>query len=1234
MKKAGPVDLSIRLFKLVLNRSRTVSASFILCSLALLLLPAPVRAAVALKDAPVGITNSPLTSTSISQSFTVTTVGNSNVLVVILLDKSTVSTGVLPTTLAWNGLTLTRAVRAIDTASSYRESAVYYVFNPTAGTANITGTLTATPVCTYLQAYTLTGIDTNAALLTGSATSLSGSNLTFTVSSVAAGSWAAVGSVLGSKNVGLPVITGTGITSSNVFYGNDTSGDNCSFVFGSLSFLSAGSDTFQYSWTTNSSNIPTANSFVGAVFTPLLAAGSPATVAANPLNTSVYPTQTAQFAASVAGTAPITNLWKFNGTNLTDGTQGDGSVISGSGTTTLTIANVTTNEAGNYVLTTTNAFGGTNSTAGVLTVLAFNAATNFTMIAFEAAGSDWNSTGIWNDGLGGQSATLDAFEFPGSSFEVLDGAALRTPTAAAYNTFPGVKLTVDGNGVFTNVAGSASSAAGVLKLKGGTGGGSATNNFPLLVMAGGQIDNAGAASGSGGQTNVIQGALNIVSNTPIYVDSSGSTFRPIQIDAFLEGNGNIEYHDFDASLSAGLLITGNTNTYTGTWNIVQGPLIGNGTNSLGTNNITIGANAALETSYPVNNTNASLVLNGKMFLTQTDAFNSVFINGAPLAPGTYTFDVLTNSYPTNFPATFTALYGTTATAISGQITVLSTPAPIITTQPQSVTQYPGQGAAAFSVVAAGTPPLFYQWFTNGTVALSDNGNLIGSTSNVLMIPGPTAADGGSYTVIVTNSSGSVTSSMATLTVLTPGPATNFTLNFGGSPVVQGVGSDWNTSTNWNPFGQPASVSAYANPGSSNEVVVGSRLRTPAETNNAIFPDVQLTIDGGGVFENGTLTNVGELRFKNTSTVSTNHFNNLVLNGGQLDLGDNTLEDIQGQMTVTSNSTIYVDSTSLNDRGYQIDALLTGAGTLFWHEWSGGLGGTNLQITGMGNTFTGQWIVDQGALVGVGPGSLGTNNLIVGTNGLTAAVETLYDINNPNGSLILGANGEVFLHQNDTFNSVSVNGISLAHTNSFTSLNSVHPSNFPATWTAQNGSTFTAGSGQIVVVNHFPVVSNFTAGAVGGIARTLAIIGGQYAPTDADGDTLSVSAVANPSSQGGVVTTDGTNVTYTALSNFTGTDTFTYTVSDGYGGTATATVTVNVASGAGFNLLGAQLVGGQEVLGFAGIPGDQYALDWTTNLVSPVIWIPVVTNTAANDGSLNFTNASAGGIDFYRARHVP
>jgi len=223
--------------------------------------PAPVT--IALHDGPVGMTNT-LGSTSISKSFTATT--GARVLVVVLLNKSSSSTGVAPSTLSWNGQTLTRAVTTVDSGSIYRDASVYYVFNPVAATANITGTLTATPVVTYLEAYTLSGVNTSAVPLVGSANSISGTNLTFTVAGVPTNSWAAAGGVLGAYGVAGVAITGTG-GMANVFYGNDTSADNCAFAFGYLSGLSAGSDTIAYSWNL-SGRTPTANAFAAAIFGP------------------------------------------------------------------------------------------------------------------------------------------------------------------------------------------------------------------------------------------------------------------------------------------------------------------------------------------------------------------------------------------------------------------------------------------------------------------------------------------------------------------------------------------------------------------------------------------------------------------------------------------------------------------------------------------------------------------------------------------------------------------------------------------------------------------------------------------------------------------------------------------------------------------------------------------------------------------------------------------------------
>lgn len=62
-------------------------------------------------------------------------------------------------------------------------------------------------------------------------------------------------------------------------------------------------------------------------------------------------------------------------------------------------------------------------------------------------------------------------------------------------------------------------------------------------------------------------------------------------------------------------------------------------------------------------------------------------------------------------------------------------------------------------------------------------------------------------------------------------------------------------------------------------------------------------------------------------------------------------------------------------------------------------------------------------------------------------------------------------------------------------------------------------------------------------------------SDADGDTLSITAVSTPAN--GTATISANGILYSPAAGYEGTDTFTYTISDGNGGTATATVTVTV-----------------------------------------------------------------------------
>jgi hypothetical protein len=86
----------------------------------------------------------------------------------------------------------------------------------------------------------------------------------------------------------------------------------------------------------------------------------------------------------------------------------------------------------------------------------------------------------------------------------------------------------------------------------------------------------------------------------------------------------------------------------------------------------------------------------------------------------------------------------------------------ITTQPTNVTVTVGQ-PATFTVAASGTAPLTYQW--------TKDGSNVGTNSNTYTISSPLLTDNNSMIqVTVSNSAGSATSNMVTLTVNAPPPS--------------------------------------------------------------------------------------------------------------------------------------------------------------------------------------------------------------------------------------------------------------------------------------------------------------------------------------------------------------------------------------------------------------------------------------------------------------------------------
>jgi alpha-tubulin suppressor-like RCC1 family protein len=89
--------------------------------------------------------------------------------------------------------------------------------------------------------------------------------------------------------------------------------------------------------------------------------------------------------------------------------------------------------------------------------------------------------------------------------------------------------------------------------------------------------------------------------------------------------------------------------------------------------------------------------------------------------------------------------------------------PSITSQPQGTNVLAGLNAT-FKVAATGSPTPAYQWFFNGT-ALTNSTHIGGATGATLTVGNVAYPDGGNYQVVLTNSRGSTTSSVAVLKVL-------------------------------------------------------------------------------------------------------------------------------------------------------------------------------------------------------------------------------------------------------------------------------------------------------------------------------------------------------------------------------------------------------------------------------------------------------------------------------------
>ena len=299
------------------HRGFKMTTATLLCGVALFLLAAHARAQIALVDTG-GLTTASIftnTSTSLRLAANLTVSASANTLVVVVTFRNaSASTTEAPSTLNWTNATstntLTLAVqKGSKAAGGGRNSAIYYLYNPTAGTGfNISGKLSGQPGSSgALVAYTLGGVDTT--VTTPAAGSASGtgagapSSLSFIVSGITANSWAAVGGDVAATS-GIPIsATSSGMASGTAVL-TTTTGGFSSTTTAAMGYISAiifgGSDTFTMT------NTPAFDcALAAAVFSPsnlnFLAIGQ------QPQTVTISSGQNATFTVSANGNPAVTS---------------------------------------------------------------------------------------------------------------------------------------------------------------------------------------------------------------------------------------------------------------------------------------------------------------------------------------------------------------------------------------------------------------------------------------------------------------------------------------------------------------------------------------------------------------------------------------------------------------------------------------------------------------------------------------------------------------------------------------------------------------------------------------------------------------------------------------------------------------------------------------------------------------------------------------------------------------
>ncbi len=477
-------------------------------------------------------------STAISQPFTAT---GGNVIVVELSDRQAASTALLPSTLTWDGVTLNEAVSQQSLSSSWHNVAIYWgaISSSNTGTFNITGSIpdsTASDITnTYLTAFTLSGVNTAAAVLaTGTDSAGVSPDTPPPIANVAAGSFAAVNlnwsqSEPSGVTLAFSVAPSANTTGAWVV---STTGNHDSVGMGYIANLNAGTNTFS----ATVAGAPTNKSpFVVAVFAPAFVGFSWTGSSGN-----LWDTSTANWSGGTLG-----NVYT-NGSPVifSDSGANTGIVITGSGVSPASV--LFTNNTAAYSFSGGAISGTASVTLSGTGLVTFSNSNTYT-------GGTTISAGTLQVGSGGATGT------PGSGAVADNGALVFNLSGPA--TFGGA---ISGVGSLAQAGTGSLILSGSNTYSGGTTISSGTLNFGNLSALGfGAASFAGSATLQAGASGALPNNLSINSGATGTLDTQANS---VTLSGIVGGSGAL------IKTGSGMLILSASSTYNGVTTVNAGTL--------------------------------------------------------------------------------------------------------------------------------------------------------------------------------------------------------------------------------------------------------------------------------------------------------------------------------------------------------------------------------------------------------------------------------------------------------------------------------------------------------------------------------------------------------------------------------------------------------------------------------------------------------------------------------------